>query len=244
MSNKNLPPIGKPTLAETLTLAKKQTQLEINAIKIGRIEAFYPNTQRADVSISHKQVVDVMEDGTRVYADYPVIMQCPVVTLFGGVDFMSMPIAVGDNCIVFFNDNEIDQWSANGDGKVCSTFRMHDISDAIALVGLRPLTNSIAGYLANGIRLSHGAGDSQTRIDLTNALISSFATLWEHNGSMRITGDLTVVGDMYGEGSGGGTIRINSNIEQQTGRTLKAGNGVTGTFSIVQVEDGIVTGGT
>jgi hypothetical protein len=243
MSNKNLPPIGKPTLAEAISLSKQQTKLEINAIKIGRIEAFNPSTQRADVSIAHKQVVDVMEDGTKVYADYPVIMECPVVVLFGGVDFMSMPIQVGDSCILFFNDNEIDQWSNNGNGQVCSTFRMHDISDAIALVGLRSLTNSIATYLANGIRLSHGAGDDATRIDLTDALISSFATLWEHNGSMRITGDLTVVGDMYGEGSGGGTIRINSNIEQQAGRTLKAGNGATGTFSTVTVEDGIVTGG-
>lgn len=222
---------------------KRDTLLAINCIQIGIIQSFNKDNQTATIQLALKQVKEIKPDGTRVLTEYPLLLQCPVVVLFGGVDFMSMPITVGDNCIVFFNDREIDNWFTDGGVQAPTSGRVHDLSDGIALVGIRSLQNSILTYLANGIRLSHGSGDSATRIDLTDALISSFATLWQHNGSMRITGDLTVVGDMYGEGTGGGTIRIKSNIDQQAGQTLKAGNGATGTFSTVTVVDGIVTGG-
>jgi hypothetical protein len=205
--------LNPPTMTDVLENWKRDTQLSINCIQIGIIQAFDSARQTATIQLAIKQVKEIKPDGTRVLVEYPLLLQCPVVTLFGGVDFMSMPVTVGDNCIVFFNDREIDNWFTDGGVQAPTSGRAHDLSDAIALVGVRSLQNSIATYLANGIRLSHGTGDDRTRIDLTDALISSVATLWEH------TGDLTVTG------------------------TLKAGNGATGTFSSVTVEDGIVTGG-
>lgn len=230
--------------ADLLDIAKRQAALAINCTKVGIIRAFNPATQRADVEIAYKQVKDVMEDGTKVYQDYPIIRELPVIVLFGGIDVLTMPITVGDNCLVFFNDSDIDQWAVNGNGKVPTTSRMHDISDGFALVGVRPLSNAINNYLANGIRLSHGGGNAQ--IDLTENLIESIATLFLHNGNMEVTGNHLVRGNFTVEGTtfgNAGTWTIDADINQVTGRTLKAGNGATGTFDTVTVVDGIVVSG-
>lgn len=230
--------------ADLLDIAKRQTQLAINCTKIGIIRAFDPATQRASVEIAYKQVKDVQEDGTRILQEYPLLRELPVVVLFGGVDILSLPIAVGDNCLVFFNDSDIDQWAVNGNGGSPTTSRMHDLSDGFALVGVRPLSNAISNYLANGIRLSHGIGNSQ--IDLKEDLIESVAQLFLHNGNMEVTGDTLVRGNFTVEGTtfgNSGTWTIDANINQVTGRTLKAGNGATGTFNVVTVVDGIVVSG-
>jgi len=186
-------------LSDVLDASRRQTKAEMNCTKIGIIRAFNPDTQRANVEIAYKQVKDIMEDGTRVLQEYPLLMECPVIVLFGGIDILTLPIAVGDSCLVFFNDTEIDQWAVNGDGQHPQTYRTHDISDAFALVGIRPLTNSIGNYLANGIRLSHGGGDSQ--IYLTDGLINSIAELFFHHGDMRISGNTQMDGNLLVKGN-------------------------------------------
>lgn len=264
---KNLTQIGKPDSSAILEGLKRQTQLSINCVQIGVIQAFDAATQLATIKISMKQVKDVLEDGTRTLQEYPLLLECPVVVLFGGNDFLSMPIAVGDNCVVLFNDREIDQWLYHGDGQSPVTARLHDISDAFALVGIRSLTRSIASYLANGIRLSHNNGNS--KMDLKDGLIDTVATLFLQHGNMEVTGDLTVDGnglvkeDLEVQGDalvdGGltvlgvthgnaGTLTIDANATLTSGHTLTApvvnsGNGATGSFNFVTVVNGIVTGG-
>jgi hypothetical protein len=243
--NKNQRTLTPPDLTEVLEATKRDMKIAINCVQIGIIQAFDTSTQLATIQIAMKQVKDVAEDGTRTVVEYPLILECPVMVLFGGVDVLTLPIAAGDNCIVLFCDRDIDQWLNNGNDKVPTTSRAHDMNDAFAIVGIRPLTNSIANYLSNGIRLSHGTGNSQ--IDLKTDLIDSIADLFLHHGSMRITenlevdGDLTVIGDVYGNGSN--TINLKANLYQNAAYVMKAGNGATGTFNIVTVANGIVVSG-
>lgn len=241
---KNIKTVSRPDNSTVLKAQQRETQLSINCVKIGTIIEFDPNTQLASVQIAYKQVVSVDEAGNETLRDYPLLLECPVVVLFGGVDIISLPIQKGDSCLVLFNDRDIDYWLNHGDGGVPTTARLHDISDGVALVGIRPLTNSITNYLANGIRLSHGQGNSQ--IDLKENLIESIATLFLHNGNMEVTGNHLVKGNFTVEGTtygNGGTWTIDSDIQQVSGRSIHAGNGATGTFHVVTVVDGIVTGG-
>lgn len=222
-------------MADVLDANKRQTKLDMNCTKVGIIRAFNPATQRAEIEIAYKQVKDILEDGTRVYQDYPVLMDCPVIVLFGGVDFLSLPIQVGDNCLVFFNDNEIDQWATNGTGSP-QTFRMHDLSDAFAIVGVRPLTNAIGNYLANGIRLSHGGGNSQ--IDFVDNLIESIAELFLHHGDMRIDGNVTINGNLTVNGDSGGEVNM-----YNTTLHLHNGDIIADTISLKEhVHDGVMSG--
>lgn len=266
MTDKNLGTIGTPDLGSTLDAARQQTTAMLNCVQIGEIQSFDAVTQLATVKIAMKQTKDISEDGTRTLVEYPLLLECPVFFLFGGNDFLSMPITAGDGCIILFNDREIDQWLNHGPDQYPVSIRTHDLSDAIALVGIRPLTNSVVGYLTNGIRLSHGNGN--TRIDLKTNLIESLATLLLHNGNIQVTGNgliegnLTVEGNtvvqgnltVEGQGYGnGGTMTIDANLTLTGGKTfdaptvnggtVHAGNGATGTFSTVTVVDGIVTGG-
>lgn len=224
---------------------KRDVQTAINCVQIGVIQEFDTETQLATIEIALKQVETLAIDGTKTFRSYPLLLQCPVMVLFGGVDFMSMPIIPGDNCIVLFNDREIDNWLYSGGVQAPSSPRVHDISDGIAIVGIRPLTNSIATYLANGIRLSHNGASA--RMDFTDDLIQSIAQLFLHNGDMQITGNLLVEGNITIQGTtygnGGNDWNIDSNINQTAGRSIHAGDGATGTFNVVTVVDGIVISG-
>jgi len=238
-------PVTTPDMTNLLDRTKRDLKNTLNCVKIGTIQSFDTATQLASVKISIKQVVSIDENEVRTVKDYPVLLEVPVITLFGGVDFLSMPIQSGDNCLLFFNDRQIDNWLVSGDGLAPSVSRAHDISDAIAIVGVRPLTNSIANYLANGIRLSHGGGSAQ--MDLTDDLITTIADLFVHEGDMRVEGDvriegnLTIDGETFGNGAGEWIIK--DDIVQESGKSIHAGNGATGSFDVVTVVDGIVVGG-
>ncbi len=249
-------------MVQLLEEQKRDTQLSMNCVQIGIIQSFDADHQTATIKLALKQVTEIAPDGTKTIKEYPLILKCPVMTLFGGVDFMSMPIAAGDNCIVLFNDREIDNWLAAGNGQTPTTPRLHDISDAIAIVGIRPLTNSIATYLTNGIRLSHGGGNA--KMDFTDNLISSLATLFIHHGNMTVTGDVDIEGDtlieenLHVEGgftvdgdvdATGGTMHLKCNVTQDPAKSIQGGslhatNGANGTYTIVTVVDGIVISGT
>lgn len=248
---KNIRQPGQLNISDVMESTKRQTMYAMNCVKVGIINKFSPETQRAEVQIAYKQIKDVLEDGTKVYEEYPLLMDVPVVVLFGGVDILTLPIQVGDNCLVFFNDEDIDQWATNGNGFPTTLQILHDISNAIAIVGIRPLSNVITNYLANGIRLSHGGGNSQ--IDLKDNLIESIAELFLHNGDMRVTRDVTVGrdlevkrnfiigGDTYGDGSD--NLNLRANLNQIPGYEIHDGRRVSGIFDVVEVVDGIVVGG-
>ena len=55
------------------------------------------------------------------------------------------------------------------------------------------------------------------------------------------TGLETGFRNIYGDA--GGEWRLNANLMQESGRSIHAGNGATGTFNIVNVVDGIVISG-
>lgn len=257
-----------PSLTDLLNAAKKNLATDLNCVQIGIIQEFDIATQSASIILALKRVVSIAVDGTRTLQERPLLLQCPCMVIFGGSSFLSMPIAPGDNCIVLFNDREIDQWFAKGGVQTPVTYRTHSVSDAIAIVGIRSLQDSISDYLVDGVRLSYSAN---SRISLTDDQIESIAGLFKQNGDMLITGNLTVNGDSEIKGNetidqnlhvkggmqvdgivtgtgGGGTITINANVTLGSGKALSApvvtsGNGATGSFSNVTVLNGIVTGG-
>jgi len=247
---------SQPRKMDVYDAIDRRTKLSLNCVQVGVVQSFDASTQLATVKIAMKQVTNIDNQGVKTLQEYPLLLECPTFTLSGGSDFISMPISSGDNCLVLFNDRDIDAWLKSGDGGFPTTSRAHDLADGFCLVGVRPLTDSIASYLADGIRISHSVG---AIMDFKDNLIESVATLFKHNGDMTVSGDLlvegdaeiaqnlevggnmTITGDMFGNG---GTVTINDNITQQSGKVLRAGNGATGTFTTVTVLNGIVTGGT
>jgi hypothetical protein len=111
-----------------------------NCHSIGQIISFDNNNQTARIQIQYKRNVN------NNFVSYPVLVDCPCVILTGGSVSLRMPIKAGDSCLVLFNDRDIDNWFISGEENILNSERMHDLSDGIALVGIRHLKNILNDY--------------------------------------------------------------------------------------------------
>lgn len=207
--------LSPPNLIDSFDQSKREIKVEFNCVQIGVIESFDPTDQTASIQIVLKKIISVDTEGVRTVAEHPILMKCPVMSLYGGPGYIMLAPQPGDNCIILFNDREIDNWFFNGGSQIPDSFRTHDFSDAIGIVGIRNMQTALADYITDGLKLGYG-GSSITIQDMVISLLSSLFT---------VTGDVTITGTL-------------------TADVVNAGNGVTGTFSSVTVENGIVVSGT
>ncbi len=151
--SQNLTP-QEPQLADLLSLQKKGIFLSLNCHHIGTIEKFDATQQTAQVSINYKKTYFRPNPQTGAnepqLIDYPVLLDCPVVVLGGGGAGLTFPIAPGDECIVLFNDRDINTWFQGNSSAGNPTPRLHSLADGIALVGVRSLPNVLQDYEEGG----------------------------------------------------------------------------------------------
>lgn len=127
--------------------------MTMNCIKIGKIVSFDATKKTAVVQILFKRK---LTDGT--LTSYQQLLDVPVVTLQGGGGALQFPIAAGDQCLLFFSDRCIDQWFAAGaDGSEAAPYqgRLHDMSDAFALVGINAQNSALPTYPNDKVVLSY-----------------------------------------------------------------------------------------
>lgn len=129
-------PIHEPDFDDVLEELKADIFATLNCVQIGRIEKVNDN-QTVEILIQVKRRVPT---GT---INYPILVDCPYVVIQGGGAYLDMPIAVGDYCLVLFNDRNIDIWWSSANVKEPETKRKHSLSDGIALVGLNPQTGTL-----------------------------------------------------------------------------------------------------
>lgn len=232
-NKKQLTPVKLDDLFEQVT---ESISKQLNCMKIGRIILFDETDQTAKIQISFKMVIQVNDDGSEKLQDYPVLIKCPCIFLGGSDSYLTMPVKEGDNCLVFFCDRDIDNWFVQGEDVSLNSYRTHDISDGIALIGVRNKTNPIIDFLANGIRIKYS---DNNYVNFTENLKTIVAPTTNH------TGDINIIGNLHVEGNITCTENIFATGNLGCGGVLTAGNGVSGTFtnSVIAL-NGVVTGGT
>ena len=116
-------------------------------------------------------------------ASYPLLVDCPCFILQGGGAFIEMPIQKGDECIILFNDRDIDNWF-NGTTKEPNSNRKHTLSDGIAIVGINNKTKTleldgeIVKIITNDYPFTIDAGSKDITIKTTgNINIEDAATI-------------------------------------------------------------------
>jgi hypothetical protein len=124
-----------PTLAEVINRAVRLAVANLFAVRIGKIKSFDSSTGIAEVQPLLKETFEG-ESGD-VTASMPPISGVPVFCLGGGDFADTYPVAVGDECLLLVCDRSIDLWNKRGGEVDPADLRRHNISDAIALVGLR-----------------------------------------------------------------------------------------------------------
>lgn len=160
-------------MQDLLNLFKKDIFLNFNSHHIGKIQLFNPLNQTSTVTINYKKTFFQSDPVTGVYGptlvDYPILAECPTICLGGGNGALTFPITTGDDCLIFFNDRDLDNWFQGSSSSANATPRLHSFSDGVVLVGLRSLNDVLLNYDSDGIAL-------RTKDGLTKIKIASDGT--------------------------------------------------------------------
>lgn len=140
---------NEPALKDLLDLTRREIFLNLNCHHVGTVQSFDPIKQLAKATINYKKTY-FLPNAAGVYEpitkDYPVIVDAPVIVLGGGTGVLTFPITKGDECLILFNDRDIDNWLTGSSNSPVKTGRLHSYTDAILLVGLRSLANVVTTY--------------------------------------------------------------------------------------------------
>ena len=227
------------TYAQFAEAIIKNISMTLNCVKIGKITSFDKNDQTASVQILHR--IDGNYDlDIDKSVDYPLLCKVPVVVLQGGGASITFPIKDGDQCIVLFCDYMIDNWWVSGNVSSSDFPRRHDLSDAIAIVGLSALPNVIKDY-SDYLHLKYNEKSDIVigeQIDVNNENINL-------NGATKVSKTLEVEKDVTAKANVDVTKNITAGMKV-TAPTLEATTAATGSFrsvdnKTVTVVNGIVT---
>lgn len=197
--NQNINPVpNEPSLYDLLNYWKKQLKLEFNCHHIGTIQAFDPVTQTAQATINYSKTflqIDSVGNDTVTTSNYPMLIDCPCVVLGGGGGYLSFPISSGDECLILFNDRDIDNWYSGSSQSAPATGRLHAFPDAVILVGLRSLANVIVGYENGAVTLQYSGHTVQIYPDKvllnvsTNPEVEDVSLEINDAGKLKISND-------------------------------------------------------
>lgn len=191
-------------LTQIFSASGSKTALEFNCVRIGVIQEFYPENLTAQVRLVDKKVIGLNPDGSQILKEYsPVYAKVCYCN-----PFATFPLTQGMECVLLFNDRELETWFINGGSNIQAYPRMHDLTDAIAIVGIRSLPQMIQ-ILTDCLHLFYGQSDLQLKaqqavlnspqIDLngTNAANINSATITLQGDTVNINGNLIINGQAY-----------------------------------------------
>ena len=173
-------------LTQTLQTAGEKNAIQLNVMRIGVIQEFYPDNLTAQVKLVDKKLLGLNPDGSQVLQEYPPIY----VKVCYCNPFCTFPLTQGMECIVLFNDRELETWFINGGSNIQAYPRMHDLTDAIAIVGIRSLPQMIQ-ILTDCLHLFYGNSSLQLKeaeTDLNSATINITGNTVNINGNLVING--------------------------------------------------------
>jgi hypothetical protein len=201
-------PATVPTLTDLLDLHKKEIFLGMFCHGLATIVSFDPVAQTASATMNYsKTFVERQADGSYIgiQRPYPPLASCPVVFLGDQTSYMSFPVNPGDECLVLFNDRDIDNWFVN-EGQVLNSSRLHSFSDAILLIGVRSKAKAIANFDMDRILLKKGnanigvgknnelvliGNEQYTLNQLLAQLVSQVKSLVSQTASISVSGVIT-----------------------------------------------------
>lgn len=141
----------EPDFLQTIKSATNSTAKDLNCIRIGIVQEFRAEDITAIVQIASKRVVAYNPDGTQLVKDYaPIrakVCYCS--------PYETFPLFPGDEVVLLFNDRELETWFINGQSNLQNHPRMHDLSDCIAIAGIRSLPKMIE-ILTDCLHLFYG----------------------------------------------------------------------------------------
>ena len=124
----------------------------------GIIESYDAEAMTVVVQPTGQEAFRLADGGTET-SNLPLLEDVPVHYPRGGDFTLTFPIRKGDECLVVFCDRCFDSWHQSGGIQTQTESRMHDLSDAIALVGVFSQSTKIKDPHTENVQLRHNDGD-------------------------------------------------------------------------------------
>ncbi|MDN7790436.1 Gp138 family membrane-puncturing spike protein [Burkholderia contaminans] len=156
-------------------------------------------------------------------AELPLLVDVPVSFPTGGGFVIEWPLKAGDEGQVIINDRCIDGWFASGRNGPPLDLRMHDLSDASFIPGIRSKPNVPGGFDAGALVIRQIDGPARFRMD-SGGKIELDGAQFRVKCPAIFEQLLRYQAGMAGEGGGAGT-QITGDINH-SGGTITS-NGVT-----------------
>lgn len=146
----------KDNLTDLLNMAMRNRLAELQTATPAIVRSYDYKTQKASVQPAINRRY---KDGQ--IAEFPIIVNVPVIFPRSGGASLTFPVNVGDTVLLVFASRSIDDWAQRGGVVNQSDTRMHDLNDAIAIPGLIPFVKGSAAKNNTDVLLTY-AGSSLT----------------------------------------------------------------------------------
>lgn len=143
----------------------------------GIVQSFDPIEQTVTVQPAVKErVLDLL--GNISMVNLPLLLDVPIVLPRAGGIVLTMPVQLGDECLVIFGDMCIDAWWSQGGVQVQAEKRRHDLSDGFAILSPTSQPRRITNYSTTSAQLRTEDGSqcidiSQEGIDLRGNILKN-----------------------------------------------------------------------
>lgn len=146
-----------PDLAELLDLAVERGLLRVNTWMPGRIDSYDATKQTATV-VPELTLRAAAQDGSEAALVPPKLVDVPVVFPGAGGFRLTFPLAQGDRVMLVFAQRSLDEWKTAAGAVDPADERHHDITDAVALVGLHDFLSVWTSVPTDRMTLGKDAG--------------------------------------------------------------------------------------
>lgn len=241
---------------EGLRAAMDGRMAEVWTALPGIVQSFDPAAMTVVVQPSIKGVL-TLANGTSRSVALPLLVDVPVVFPSGGGFTLTFPIAAGDECLAVLASRCIDAWWQSGGVQEPLEPRMHNLSDAFALVGPFSQPRTLPGVNTQDVQLRTNDGQAHVTIkpDYTIAATNPAASIVMTPGGV-ITGEATTSIDLRAPAvniatnaltvsnlEGGGVAATIIGDITQTGGIVSTGDHVAGGISqIGHVHEDVMPG--
>lgn len=142
----------KLRLGELFSLQRERLTAAIRVALPAEVVSFDPVTQLATVRPLLKEL-DTDETGAEQVRSLPVVPDVPVQFPAGGGFSLTFPVQAGDPCLLVFADRSLDKWLDNGAEVDPVDVRRHNLSDAVALLGVRAKPQALPAFNVSAITI-------------------------------------------------------------------------------------------
>lgn len=125
----------------------------------GIIQSFNPKEQTVTVQPAIREHLK-KEDMSKEWTQLPLLLDVPIYFPRAGEYSLTMPVKKGDECLVVFLDSCMDAWWSYGGIQNQIEKRRHDLSDAVAFVGIWSQPNVLPNYSTDSCQLRTDTGEA------------------------------------------------------------------------------------